>query len=66
MHSPDLTKEEQMTKAAKHLFERFDLDGSTGLDVEELNDGLDSIGYKLTQRQLRAFKKSVSPTGMAA
>jgi Ca2+-binding EF-hand superfamily protein len=54
-----LNKREQLEHAAHQLFEKFDLDGNTVLDVQELNEGLDEVGYRLSQRQLRAFKKNV-------
>lgn len=42
------------------MFASFDKDDDGILNVHELNDGLESIGTRLTQRQLTAFKKNVS------
>lgn len=59
---PSSAKESTYTNldhAARKLFEQFDTDGNMTLDLEELNEGLESIGTTLTQRQLSTFKKNV-------
>jgi Ca2+-binding EF-hand superfamily protein len=54
-----------MAAGIKALFDRFDRDGSGGLNLTELNSGLKALGIGLGRDQLKALRSKLGGEGAA-
>ena len=64
-HLPGAVGTPEMSVGIKALFDRFDRDGSGGLDITELKSGLKALGIGLGRDQLKALRSKLGGEGAA-